>query len=155
MITKVKKTSNTKPEKEYFQNFGILDEIEEINLEEINLEDVNISVTKNRAIFQFNFSLRDDPFCCGLYSVGEFRIVSDTKLIPNSEKISLVKNAFEKLAQISKHKNNREYTLFFTLVNNKPCNYVKEALKDGSLFTLVKSFVNANSGNVNDFYVSN
>lgn len=150
MIQKVKKISNTKLEKKYFHDLGELNE-----MDEINSESVSLIVTSNKAIFRFNFNIESDPFCCGLYSIGEFRIISDTKLIPDSEKISLIKNGFEKLAQISKHNNNREYTLFFTLVNNKSCNLIKEALKSQKYYTIVKTFINQNSGSENILYVSN
>lgn len=150
MIQKVKKISDTKSEKKYFQDLGELNE-----MEKINSEDITVKVTSNKSTFKFNFNLQDDPFCCGLYSVGEFRIISNTPLIPESEKISLIKNAFEKLAQISKHEDNREYTLFFTLVNNKPCNLIKEAIKSQKYYTIVKTFINQNSGAENILYVSN
>lgn len=150
MTKKIKKPTNTKIKKEYYQNFGELDEMNEIGSEYII-----VSLDKGAYIFRFSFETQEDVHCCGLYSVGNFRIISNSSVIPTKEKISFIKNVFAKLANLAKTTNTKEHTLFFTLIKNPACDLIKEAIKDEKHFTAVKSFINSNSGVRNTLYVSN
>ena len=117
-------------------------------------ERIVITLKRERNHFQYKFELVQDPNCCGLYSVGDFRIERDSNLISQKAKTTFIKKAFKKLLDNVKQKGS-EFTLFFTLINNEPCNLLDSAIKDGELFTLVKTFKNLNSGKVNKLYISN
>ena len=150
MINKVKPAVKTANKLKYIKDFSDINEMGDID----EGADPVFSISSDKSKFTFGLSISEDDNCCGLYSLGDFSIHRDSTNIPEKEKIELVKEAFSRLIEKSKN-GNGEFTLFLTLIKSKPCSYVKEALKDGSLFTLVKTFKNKNSGNTNDLYVSN
>lgn len=150
MIQKVKSVAKTTNKSKYTKDFSDINDMDEIQ----EGSDPVFSISSDKSKFTFGLSISEDDNCCGLYSLGGFQIHRDTLNIPEKEKVELVKEAFKRLVEKCKYKD-MEFTLFLTLIKGKTCNYVKEALKDGSLFTLVKTFKNKNSGNTNDLYISN
>lgn len=101
---------------------------------------------------EFNFEVYSDttPYCCGLREFGSFKTSNIGRGITTEMRNKLINNCFEKLIE-----NNDERTVLFTLVNNVACNHIRTAIAGGEMFTLVKSFINPNGGNLNDLYVSN
>ena len=152
MIKKVNKAAPVATSKEnYVYDIGSITSIGRIDNESIS---VDVKQRGKTSRFNFSFEIEPDAFCCGLFSVGNFRVTGVYANIPVKERIKLVRKAFEALADKAKE-NKKESALVFTLVNNAPCNLVKEALKDENLFAIVKTFININSGVENALYVSN
>ena len=115
-------------------------------------ESFSVQIKKGKAYFELSFIFGDLPGCCGLKELYAFGI-SDSKLITHSEKIAATKELFTKILTCAQTRAGNK-TFLFTLVNNPPCNLIKEALKDNKLFTLVKTFPNTN-GNLNELFISN
>lgn len=114
---------------------------------------VAVSFTKdNINVFKFQFSARGDGFCCGLYSLGSF-YCNTAYNVTDGEKIKVIRDAFEKTADIVKG-DGKQITLVFTLINSSVCNLIKEALADEKIFKGVKSYQNLASGNNNTLYIN-
>lgn len=151
MLKKIKKSAQieNKVKEKYLYN---VDEIESSD-EGDYLTSIR-NKTSERDLFTFKFEITQDPYCCGLFSVGSFHM-NNLSNIAKTEKIKLIKKTFEKLVKKSKDDEDREYTLFFTLIDNAVCNLIKEAIKDEKLFTEVKVFYNISSSKKNFLYISN
>lgn len=117
---------------------------------------VIVSIKSNNSIFKFKFSVEEDSFCCGMRSLGDFSIIENEGNFSEKEKIKFLKEVFEKLIDsTTKERNSSELTFMLTLINNSSCNLLRKVFSDGKIFTLVKTFVNSNSGNKNEIYISN
>lgn len=115
---------------------------------------LNFSINKDRVQFKYSIEVEQDAFCCGIYSLGGFSIIQDTISFSEKEKVNLIKEGLQKVINIVKECN-EEITLMFTTISTKACDLIDKAVKDGELFTFVKSFKNLNSSKVNKLYISN
>jgi len=150
-ITKVKQVApKAIPENNIRKSFDIPEDYSESEDTHITFE-----AFRNNNRFRFDCEIRGDEFCCGMRSVGHFNIRNNTTAVPRAEQIKIVREGFEKLMGNLKEGQN-EVTVQFTLIDNPACKLVKEAIKDGKIFTMVKSFRNSNTnGRVNELYISN
>lgn len=151
MLKKIKKSAqieNKIKEKYLYDTYEIED------LDEKEYVTTILHKTSGKNLFTFKFDITQDPYCCGLFSIGCFNMTNLSN-IPKTEKVKLIRKTFEKLVKKVKDDKNKEYTLFFTLIDDFICNLIKEALKDEKLFTEVKVFTNINSGRKNSLYISN
>ena len=121
-----------------------------------DLENDNFSFRgkKNNSSFIFGVSFETDANCCGIYSLGGFRVETNSSTITQKEKIQIIKEGLKKTMSILK-KGSSEITVIFTLIDSIACDLVKEAVHDGEVFTKVKTFKNLNSDRINHLYVSN
>lgn len=116
--------------------------------------DAEVTIRKGASSFLFSLDIDGIPGCCGILELHDFRSDRANPSITNAEKVEGVRRLLKEV--IANHTKARQcITLIFTLVDNAACDLIKEAVADGELFTLVKSFVNSNSGRRNDMYVSN
>lgn len=113
-----------------------------------------VNASKNAQSFRFNMERNQGPFCCGVNELGQFS-TSGSTAFTKADKITVLKEFFKEIVKESIGANSGQMTYYLTTVNNAPCALIDEALKDGELFTLVKTFKNANSGTVNKMYISN
>lgn len=123
---------------------------------DINSDYSEVSITPSKgATASFNLGMEGTPFCCGLREIGSFSYNS-SRAVPESEVIKGVAQMLEELLEDNASVRGEVLTILFTLVDSAPCDIVKAALKlRPELFTLVKTFVNSNSGRLNELYVSN
>lgn len=120
---------------------------------ELDGSTVRGTITKNNARFRFSFS-SEGISCCGIKELQSFEIEANSNIIPESEKVKLVRNMLEKIIEVATD-GNQCRTLIFTTINNQPCTLVDKALADSELYTKVKTFTNSNTGRENRLYVSN
>lgn len=113
-------------------------------------DDASAIVRFKGSSFSFSLSSAETPFCCGLREFGEFRTSTYGKHITADMRNELINETLRLFIEV-----NRGRTAVFTLIKNTTCNYIREAVADGELFTMVKSFTNPNGGRVNNLYVSN
>lgn len=108
----------------------------------------------NDYLFRFAASLDGVPHCCGLQELGSFDYEA-TKNILIATQVEWIRTAFEKLVKIHTNQTKTKcITIIFTLINQPVSSLIREALKDEKLFKKVKTFVNKNSNNKNELYMS-
>lgn len=151
MINKVKQTPVAKKatSSEIRKQFSVSD-----SYDELCDDRCNVTLRKGNSSFGFSVDVRQDEFCCGMFTLGGFNINQSTAGIPETNKVEAVKELFGKMVEAVKI-DNQEITLILTLIDNAPCNLIKKAFADGRMFTKVKTFKNINSSKFNDLYVSN
>lgn len=117
--------------------------------------DYEVTVKKNQSSFRFGFNCAAVEFCCGIKELGNFRIYngSTSTVITKEEKIKAVVKLLETLDSKC-DEDNGVITTMFTLINNAPCDLVRDAIKMVHTHQIVKEFRNSNSGNNNVLYVS-
>lgn len=118
-----------------------------------NIASVNLRMGTAR--FEFSMEISDNGICCGMKELGSFSIDTNSTKIEIKNKVKAIIELFDKILEA--HIDYRGVnTLIFTLINKDlVCGLVRQAMKDEKRFTLVKSFRNMNSNNINDLYVSN
>lgn len=102
---------------------------------------------------EFSMTCDATPYCCGLSELGSFTLVECDE-VPREELVKAVRKGFHDF-MARKTEGKQCETVLFTLVDSDDCDFVREVLEGTTLFTLVKTFRNKNSRNVNDLYVSN
>lgn len=98
----------------------------------------------------FSCTYQTSPSSCSLIELSNFEYGGGGI----GMKVLAINTLFDTLInKFSTHSSTR--TFIFTLLDDATGKLIAEALQKSNSFTLVKSFKNANSGNVNHLYISN
>lgn len=130
---------------------------------ELTDADMCLTIRKGKHSKTLRFYLNGISGCCGMSELNGFGISSNVSKsgdkITDKETVEAIKKTFEVIINSSKTteytKKDSEICYFFTTVDSYIGKLIDKALEKNEPFTLVKTFKNVNSGNVNKLYVSN
>lgn len=130
---------------------------------ELREADIRLTIQKGKHSKTFEFYLNGISGCCGMSELNGFSIVTYVSKsgdkITDKEFSEAIKKVFGIIINSSKNSNytrkDSEICYFFTTVSNNIGKMIDTVLEKNEPFTLVKTFKNVNSGNVNKLYVSN
>jgi hypothetical protein len=107
----------------------------------------------NLTIFTFSFRIGYAIDSCSLIDISDFIMNDCSYPTDNSLKVDAIQRLFKKLVRQHKSRNGHVVTILFTTIKGQEL--IDEAVADSKLFTLVKTFINRNTGNLNNLYISN
>lgn len=133
----------------YYSNNSDIEsnDLSDLIIREISEEGVDsFSITinnKNKAYNNLMIATEALPFCCGIREIGELNISKTTD-------VKDVKTLFDTLVTLTKGN-----TYIVNTNGNASSKLVDAALATSSLWTLVKTFKNSNSGSTIKMWISN
>ena len=112
--------------------------------------------------FEFSMSIDRSPICCGMSEMGDFEIDYDvdSKDIPFREKVKAIRELIKKHVTMMTGRSKKGetcITLYFTLLPDQDkeiTRLIKSAIQGQNLFKKVKTFINQNTNNENELYIS-